>query len=80
MLSDEEYAKNTKRLRDQIEIVGETIQNVAHRQDEFNAIGVDIRADILRLDANQAEILRQLGSIALKVERIGRKLELVAGI
>jgi hypothetical protein len=77
---DEEYSKHLKRLRDLVEIQGENQQSFAHRQDEFAAIGVDIRAELLRMDANQAEILRQLAGVTIKVDRIGRKLELIAGV
>jgi hypothetical protein len=77
---EEEYSAQIKRLRDQVEIHGENLQNFAHRQDEFNSIGVDIRAELLRMDANQAEILRQLAGMLTKVDRIGRKLELIGGL
>jgi hypothetical protein len=80
MSQDDEYIKQAKRLRDQIEVQGETLQSMAHRQDEFAAIGVDIRADIVRMNANQAEILRQIGTMSSKIERIGRKLELIGGV
>jgi hypothetical protein len=77
---DDEYSKQIKRLRDTVEVHGETLQSMAHRQDEFSAIGVDIRADIVRMNANQAEILRQISTMSTKVDRIGRKLELIGGV
>jgi hypothetical protein len=78
--SDDEYTRTVKRMRDAFDSLKGEVTGLSQRQDDFNGGQLDVRTELVRLDNQQKEIIRLLGTAIDGILKINRKLEAISEI
>jgi hypothetical protein len=78
--TDDEYTRTIKRMRDAFDSLKGEVGQLSQRQDDFNGGQLDVRTEMVRLDNQQKEIIRLLGTAIDGILKINRKLEAIAEI
>jgi uncharacterized protein YPO0396 len=78
--TDDEYTRALKRYRDAFDSLKSEVGQLSQRQDDFNAALLEVRTELVRLDTQQKDIIRLLGSAIDGILKINRKLEAISEI